>query len=346
MTYETAKKVQERFNQAQQYELRDSTVPKSDPLSWIQEFTVTQEEVEEYGDPNWIYPNLIIESHILALIADPAAGKTTVCTHIAGELAARGYRVIFALADVGKTDIKHVHAQSVAHGWTLLLPDVKAGQSMEKVVENLKATNEAGGDLTGVILFCDTFKKMVDVISKRHVKALLAMLRQLTAKGMTIVLLAHTNKYKNAEGEPIFEGTHDVMTDVDDLVYLIPKKNLDGTLTTSTKPSHKVRGVFEPITFQIDRERRVSLADGYVDTLAELQRERQREDDQDVIDWVTQALQGASQPLIQSEVIAQVQKEHPVGEKRLRAILKRYSGREWEATRRFDDRNKLEYALK
>jgi hypothetical protein len=334
------------FDRAPSYQPGGSTVPKSDPLSWIQELTVTQEEVEEYGDPKWIYPNSIIESHILALVADPAAGKTTICAHIAGELAARGYRVIYALADVGKTDIKHVHRQSVAHGWTLLLPDVKAGRSMENVVEHLKATNEAGGDLSGVILFCDTFKKMVDVISKRHVKALLAMLRQLTAKGMTIVLLAHTNKYKNAEGEPIFEGTHDVMTDVDDLIYLIPRKNPDGVLTTSTKPSHKVRGAFELITFQIDRERRVSAAEQYVDTLAELQREKQREEDQDVIDWITQTLQGTPAPLIQSEVIAKVQTNHPVGEKRLRKILKRYSGREWEATRRFDDCNKLEYALK
>ena len=57
---------------------------------------------------------------------------------------------------------------------------------------------ECGGtvNLTGHVWFFDTLKKMANVIHKDSLKHVLGLMRKLSGRGMTCVLLAHTNKYK------------------------------------------------------------------------------------------------------------------------------------------------------
>src|SRR5690606_31180754 len=105
----------------------------------------------------------------------------------------------------------------------------------------------------------DTLKKIADVQNKAHIKEVMKVFRRLTARGMTVILLAHTNKYKDEEGNPIFEGTGDLRADVDELIYLIPHRNDDGSMYVTTKPD-KVRGSFEEITFNISSTQEVSLS--------------------------------------------------------------------------------------
>ena len=94
--------------------------------------------------------------------------------------------------------------------------------------------------------------------------------------GMTIVLLAHTNKYNDADGKPIFEGTGDLRTDVDKMIYFIPQFHSDKSMTVSTVPD-KVRGSFQPITFSISANREVIPEDDYVDTITANKVKAQRE---------------------------------------------------------------------
>ena len=44
-------------------------------------------------------------------------------------------------------------------------------------------------------------------------------------------------------GKPIYEGTGDLRSDVDELIYFIPEKHEDGSMTVSTDPD-KTRGKF------------------------------------------------------------------------------------------------------
>jgi len=314
----------------------------ADPLDWAEEFTVTATEVAEYGDPEWIRRNLIIAGHLVVLAADPGAGKTTICTHLANNLA-RQYRVMYVLADIGQTDVKHYHDMAEQYGWTLLLPDLKVGLSMADVVKRLEEMNTLGGDFSDVVLFCDTLKKMADVINKRSIKELLILLRSLTAKGMTIVLLAHTNKYKDADGDPIFEGTHDIKTDCDDLIYLIPYENEDKSLTTSTKPSNKVRGTFEPVSFTI-KDRLVEELDEHIDTQAISDARAQFANDADDIDKIIEAIRRGKHK--QTEILATVKEQQLSKNKALR-ILRSYTQYEpikvWNVKRAFEKNAKLYY---
>ncbi len=161
---------------------------------------------------------------------------------------------------------------------------------------------------------------MIDVIKQSRSKELYKLFRGLSGKGMTIVLLAHTNKYKDADGKPIYEGTGDLRSDVDELIYLIPKKNDDGSMTVSTMPD-KVRGKFEPITFEITPDREVSLSGEYVDVSAERERAAKREKDSVVIELVTESINKGG---FKQKDIVDYCKEHSIGWRTTTAVLKRY----------------------
>jgi hypothetical protein len=207
-------------------------------------------------------------------------------------------------------------------GVTLLLPDMKLGKSMDNVVEELQTLNSRTANLDKVVFIFDTLKKMTDVISKHKSKDLYKLFRSLSGKGATIILLAHTNKYDDEDGNPVFEGTGDLRADVDELIYLIPVKNPDGSLTVSTKPD-KVRGEFKPITFDISKDRKVTQRDKYIDTQSSQKLSNKIEKDLDLIEFINNAIDAGhtSQKLI----IETVKNISSFGTRVIRRVLSDYS---------------------
>jgi KaiC/GvpD/RAD55 family RecA-like ATPase len=289
------------------------------PLDWTEKFILSVEQAEKISDPDWIYDNLIIQGHVVAIVAEPNGGKTTLLFHISGVIADAGYTVIYVNADVSGGDAKSMVFDARARGFTLLLPDM-AGQSMESVVNELSAMNDAGGDFSNVVFIFDTLKKMTEVINKSKAKELYQLLRSLSAKGMTIILLAHTNKYKDNDGNPVFEGTGDLRSDVDELIYLIPEKRTDGSMVISTKPD-KVRGAFHPISFEISASRQVRPLDVYVNTILSLKDKAQTEKDATVIEVITEAIQDGK--FKQKDIVTHC-KDNGIGWRSCEAVLKRH----------------------
>lgn len=305
-------------------------------MGWVGSFKLTKQEAEELTHPEWIYQNVIIEAHLIGIVAPPGAGKTTIALYLAGELASE-YRVHYVNADVGQGDVKAMQEFADAKGFSLLLPDMKAGLSMKDVVSQLERMNEVNADYSGILFFFDTLKKMTDVINKTRAKELYKTLRGLTAKGMTNVLLGHTNKYNDIEGNAIYEGTADLRSDVDELIYFVPKKLEDGGLIVSTQPD-KVRGVFRPITFKISTERTVTRLDDFIDVAAIQKTERQREKDQSIIEAVTEAIQSGTDK--QVEIIDWCREHHGIGWRSVERILSRYRhppGRLWRRRKAFQN---------
>ncbi|RKZ99900.1 MAG: hypothetical protein DRQ47_10290 [Gammaproteobacteria bacterium] len=286
---------------------------------WAGGLVMTQEEADKISNPEWIYKNLVIQGHLVVIPAEPNGGKTTIFFHIAGEMVKSGYEVIYINADIAGSDAKSMSKQAADNGIKLLVPDFKES-SMKRVVEDLKRFNDLGADFNGCVFIFDTLKKMTAVIEKKQSKELYTLLRSMTAKGATIILLAHTNKYKDQDGKPIFEGTGDLRSDVDELIYLIPTKNSDGSMDVSTEPD-KVRGAFEPITFHITQDREVSQT-GFIDTISENIIKDRLVKDKDCIDAISRGLDGAIKN--QKELIDYC-KEDGISERIVRNVLKRYS---------------------
>jgi len=313
------------------------------PISWTEEFKVTQEEAEAFADPNFIIAGLIVQGQLHIIAAEPNGGKTTVFFYLAGEMVAKGFRVVYVHADVSAGDSKEFVEKAEKEGISLLLPDMKVGKSMADIVAKLENQNKTASDLSGVVFIFDTLKKMADLINKSATKRIMSTLRGLTAKGATVICLAHTNKYPDKNGRPVFEGTGDVRSDADNLIYLIPDKHSDGSMTVSVEPD-KQRAALEKMSFKISPEREVTRLDEYQDIVGRKQAQNQKEKDQSVIEKVTVAIRAGKSK--QSDIIKDC-KANDLSERQSRNVLKRYSkgiDKQWSETRGHEN-NSLWYEL-
>lgn len=299
---------------------------KDSHFDWIEQFTLSQEELDAISEPVWIIPNLVIAGHLILIPAEPNGGKTTVLLYLAGLMARKGFTVIYVNADTAAAEAKAATTYAKTNGFQMLLPDFKAGLSVKNVGAHLEQLAELDIDCSDTIIVIDTLKKLIDVLNKRLNKDFFSLLRKLTAKGMTIILLAHTNKHRNEQGLPVYEGTGDMRADVDELIYFLPVKNIDGSITVTTKPD-KVRGVFEPITFTISKDREVSQAKQAIDVLKLKNQQSQQAKDQQSIDTITSILTGLT--LNQKEILNKVI-PLGLGERTCKAILSKYSDQQTE----------------
>jgi len=162
----------------------------------------------------------------------------------------------------------------------------------------------------------DTLKKFVDVINKSQAKNLYKLFRTLTVKGATICLLAHTNKYKDDDGNQIFEGTADLRNDLDELIYLDSHLNpTTKCLEITTRPD-KVRAEFEPISYVIDlpNDREVREADAVINILSA--------DDRELLDLIKGAIGEGS--VSQKAIIESVSGRTAASTKKIRQLLLRH----------------------
>jgi len=153
-------------------------------LAWCSIFTITEAEASMYEDPEWAFENLIVRGHVVVIPAPPNGGKTTILMYIAKQIAP-DYQVFYVNADISSGDVKRMRRFAAEAGFTLLLPDMKAGKSMADVVDQLIEMNRVDADYSRIVFIFDTLKKMTDVINKKLSKELYTILRGLSAKGMT-----------------------------------------------------------------------------------------------------------------------------------------------------------------
>ena len=315
-----------------------------DAFDWAEDFVLTEAEVQELAAPCWAYENLLPQGHIVVLCAPPNGGKTTIMLFVSAELAAVGYEVIYINADVSGSDAKEMHLYAQEHGFRMLFPDMKVGRNVQQIMDKLRQMSESDTGLSEYVLVIDTLKKITDLLDKKLQKELYALLRRLTGRGLTICLNSHTNKYNGPDGKPVFEGTNEVRSESDDLLYLVAEE-IDGELIVSTLPDKKRAG-FKPITFCIDAERNVSRRDQYVDVLTVGQQRRQYEEDMDRIAQIEEVL--SSGPKNQAEVVDALKGR--VNHKTVRRVLRAYGRPDsyrwhWETSKAIA-RNVLRYSLR
>jgi hypothetical protein len=256
----------------------------SNPFGRLFNMNVSQEMVSKIADAKFAWLQLIPQGQSIAICAKPNGGKTTIFTQAAADMARDRYQVIYINADASASDIKDYSHHANDYGYMLLNPDI-SGHSNEQVVCELKAMASLDADYSNTILILDTLKKFTDMMAKSKGKAFYSIIRSLTSKGMTVIALAHTNKYDGEDGLPVYEGTADLRADFDDLIYLIPVKNPDGSMTVSTHID-KSRAALIETTFLIDSNRKVTVLDSHVDTLALSKHKKHLEADSEAIEFI------------------------------------------------------------
>jgi AAA domain len=318
-----------------------------EPTSWLGVYSVSDKELAEMADPEWLVVNMVIRGHLIVFCAEPNAGKTAILMHISAQIVSDfpGTNVYYINADVSGNDAGYYQDLANAGGFNLYLPDMIIGKSMANVVIDLermvKTTGPAG--LNKHVFIFDTLKKMTDVINKAQAKKLYSILRSMTSLGATVICLAHTNKYKDAEGRPVYEGTGDLRSDFDELIYFIPITNPDGSKTVSTDID-KQRGTFKKVTFHLGDDRSVRQDAEYVDTSAERIRITKRNRDIEEVNAIRLILSDG--PLIQGEICSKLNAVLGTNNKATKRILHTYCdgiAPDWTSSR--GENNSLVYTL-
>lgn len=307
--------------------------------NWFARFLLSDEDAAEIADAKFIVPGLIVDGLVHAIIAEPNGGKTTLMMHLAPQMVNAGYRVVYVNADISAPHAVAARRQAEEGGFHLALPDFQRSSSMETVRRELELLAAQEGDLSGNVVIIDTLKKMVDVIQKGQAKRCYNMLRQLSARGMTVICLGHTNKHKDGDGKPVYEGTGDLRADVDNLIYLHPRKEPDGSITVSTDPD-KTRAALVPLTFHIAADRSVTQCGEYIDVAADTAARIQLDKDSLLIEAITAAIEAGHET--QSAIVSAAADAGSKGQ--VRAVLKRYRDDLWREQRGFA-RNRCIYSL-
>lgn len=235
------------------------------------------------------WKRLIVKGHMIVICAEGNGGKTTIMVNAAADMSKDGLNVLYINVDSSASDLIWYHEHAQEHGYSLIAPDLHEGMSASDALSHLKEMANDNIVRPNLVIILDTLKKFTDVINKSRSKEFYATLRKLTAKGITLVCLAHTNKYNDDTGMPVFEGTGDLRNDFDELIYFTRVVNEDKTLTVTTKIDKDRAVGLKDTSFHISRDREVKEIP-LVDTAAIKQFQRMLEEKAEVVEFIKSSI--------------------------------------------------------
>lgn len=293
-------------------------------ITKLRQFAVTQEQVDNMTETRMIWRALIALSHLAVWAAPGNGGKTTIAKLAAAELSRDGFTVMFFQEDASAGDLPALFEHAKAHGYLLLNSTLNKGSPQDQI-NTLYELIDTDADLANYVLFFDTMKKFVDVMQKGGAREFFQLMRSLTTRGATVVLLGHTNKHLGLDGKLIFEGVGDVRNDVDELLYIESTEDKPTAVVTMTIRPDKVRCEVKETTFRLDKNTmRVTVLESVIDVAAIERRQRQLKDDADLITVVRGVLKNGAMP--STTLVAKVMSISGVGRPTASRIINRYLG--------------------
>ena len=205
-------------------------------------------------------------------------------------MAKQGYDVFYINADLSMSDAAIPKSLANVHGWRLILPDARDGDSVDVVMQILRDMTHSDDVLSSVIIILDTLKKFTDLQNKQAAKEIFMLLRALNARGATVIGLGHTTKYRDEKGNLIFDGVGDLKTDVDEMIYLESYRVPSSNKTILTTYVDKKRGTVDQASFQISWNELTGPEIKRLDTLVDTRALALRQELMEKEDWVVDAL--------------------------------------------------------
>lgn len=222
-------------------------------------------------DDVFIVGRLAILGQATVFYAQPNTGKTLLTIWLliqaikSGELKAED--VFYINADDTFKGLVTKLALAECHGFKMLSPGHK-GFSADKLLGYM-ATLVKQGDASGKVIILDTLKKFTDIMDKKISTAFGKAMREFVSNGGSVIMLAHVNKHKNAEGKVIHSGTSDISDDVD-CAYTLEKVKDSNDTHTVIFENFKNRGdVAATATYSYTRKEGQSYQD-LLDTVQSL----------------------------------------------------------------------------
>ncbi len=290
-------------------------------LEFFNNITTTDNLMEHISNAEFCWHSLLVKGHITNIVAEANAGKTTIMIQAAKDMASSGYEVIYVNVDASASDLKYYHKHSVKNNYKLISPDL-SNKSTQEIMNMLSLKAKSEERFEGIVLILDTLKKFVDLMSKGGSREFFRVMRSLTAKGMTVVCLGHCNKHK-VDGKLKYEGTGEVRNDVDELIYLYPEKQQDGSITVSTEID-KRRSDAKDMTFLIDKNRNVTAKTEFIDNKQKDLLQREFAKDLPIISFIKECLASGSKSVTDLKAIS-LNKNPSYSRKCIEKIALKYS---------------------
>lgn len=176
------------------------------------------EEMEtKMKDDTFILGGLAIVGQMTAFYAKPNSGKTLLTLRLLIDAIKRGdvdgKNVYYVNADDNYKGLVTKLKIAKRHGFHMLAPG-HGGFKSDALVNHLDKL-VMYGKAAETIIVLDTLKKFTDLMDKQAGSSFMARVREFVSHGGTVVMLAHTNKHRDADGKLVFAGTSDVVDDID-----------------------------------------------------------------------------------------------------------------------------------
>ncbi|WP_299084445.1 AAA family ATPase [uncultured Paraglaciecola sp.] len=172
---------------------------------------------EKMLNDTFVLPGVAILGQATVIFAQSNVGKTLLTMHLLIESLVLGLidgdNVCYINADdnyrgsIEKTELAE------KYGFHMIVPGLKGFSSsdlprlMQAAIDNNTAS--------GKVIILDTLKKFTDLMDKTLASRFMKLCREFVTNGGTVIMLAHTNKHRNAEGKAVYGGTSDIFNDCD-----------------------------------------------------------------------------------------------------------------------------------
>lgn len=284
----------------------------------------------------FVLDGIALLGQLTTIYAKPNAGKTLTTMYMltesikAGRI--KGKDVYYINADDSGNGLTAKGKIANKYGFGMVAPGYGDFNS-DDLVNKLK---QAIIDDTarGKIIVLDTLKKFTDLMHKTKASAFMKVAREFTLKGGTVIMLAHANKNRGADGKIVAGGTSDIGDD-GDCVYLLDEVSKTATTKTVIFENAKRRGnnVQEAsFSYALSSENYEGLLDSVqsldAETIEQTRKEvvthAKLEKDKHAIEAITDAINQGNHKRI--ELIKFANESWGVPRRKLNDILDEYTG--------------------
>ena len=284
----------------------------------------------------FVLDGIALLGQLTTIYAKPNAGKTLTTIFMLKESIKakriKGEDVYYINADDSGNGLVAKGYIAKQYGFRMLAPSYNGFKSDDLV----KHLNQSIFDDTarGKIIVLDTLKKFTDLMHKTKGSEFMKVAREFTLKGGTMIMLAHANKNRGADGKIVAGGTSDIGDD-GDCVYLLDEVSKTATTKTVLFENAKKRGNnLQELSFSyaLSSENYGELLESVqvldFETIEKTKKEvvthAKREKDKHAIEAITDAINQGNHK--QLDVLKYAMKAWGISQRQSRNVLDEYTG--------------------
>lgn len=196
------------------------TKPTENATFSLSEFSLNGKSAvmrEKMLNDTFVLDNIAILGQATVIYAKPNTGKTLLVMKMliesikAGRV--KGDDVYYINADDTYKGLVTKLEIAEQYGFHMIAPSHGGFETnqFQSYVRKMIDENTAHGK----VIILDTVKKFTDLMDKKQATNFMKIGREFISSGGTLIMLAHTNKNRDADGKVVFAGTSDVVDDCD-----------------------------------------------------------------------------------------------------------------------------------